>query len=109
LSAYSYSRPKRRVGLSQSNGGGGVLFMARSDINEENPHTFAEWKKIRDFRNRIYHNELICFNGNSVDFAYANRIKSELYELLDWIDSDLSAYVKTFDTIDSKINSANRI
>jgi hypothetical protein len=65
--------------------------------------------RIRDFRNRIYHNEPICFNGNNVDFAYANRIKSELYELLDWIDSDLSAYVKTFDTIDSKINTSNRI
>ena len=64
---------------------------------------------IRGFRNRIYHNEPICFNGNNIDFTYAIKIKAEIYELLDWIDNDLSEYVKAFDTIDSKINSANRI
>jgi hypothetical protein len=65
--------------------------------------------RIRDFRNRIYHNEPICFTGNQVDFSYAARIRNELYELLDWIDGDLSAYVKTFDSIDSKINTAKSI
>ena len=64
---------------------------------------------MRDFRNRIYHNEPICFNGNNIDFAYATQIKNELYELLDWIDCDLPKYVKTFDSIDNKINSANEI
>lgn len=65
--------------------------------------------RIRDFRNRIYHNEPICFNGNNIDFAYATQIKNELYELLNWIDIDLPAYVRTFDSIDNKINSANKI
>ena len=65
--------------------------------------------RIRDFRNRIYHNEPICFSGNNIDFTYATQIKNELYELLNWIDGDLPAYVKTFDSIDTKINSANRI
>jgi hypothetical protein len=55
--------------------------------------------RIKDFRNRIYHNEPICFNGNKIDFSYANQIKTELYELLEWIDSDLSNYAKTFDSI----------
>jgi len=65
--------------------------------------------RIQDFRNRIYHNEPICFSGNNIDFAYATQIKNELYELLSWIDSDLPAYVKTFDTINNKINSASKI
>ena len=63
--------------------------------------------RIRDFRNRIYHNEPICFCGNNIDFAYATQIKNELYELLNWINNDLPAYVKTFDKIDNKIKSAS--
>jgi len=65
--------------------------------------------RIREFRNRIYHNEPICFKGNNIDFTYATAIKKELYELLDWIDNDLPAYVKTFDSIDNKIVLANKL
>ncbi len=38
---------------------------------------------IREFRNRIYHNEPICFNGNTVDFTEAIIIEREIYELLE--------------------------
>jgi hypothetical protein len=65
--------------------------------------------RIRDFRNRIYHNEPICFNGNSIDFTYATQIKTEIYELLTWIDNALPVYVAEFDSIDSHINTANKI
>lgn len=65
--------------------------------------------RVREFRNRVYHNEPICFNGNEIDFTSATLIKVEIYELLDWIDKELSDYVKTFDTIDNCISSANRI
>ena len=63
-------------------------------------------KAIREFRNRIYHNEAICFNNITIDFAHAQYIKTAIYELLDWMDSDLSAYVVTFDEVDIKIANA---
>ncbi|WP_348823833.1 hypothetical protein [Flavobacterium aestuarii] len=66
-------------------------------------------KRIREFRNRVYHNESICFNGNAIDFTYAENIKSEIYEMLNWIDSDLTDYVEFFDAIDSKIIIAKQI
>ncbi len=59
---------------------------------------------IREFRNRVYHNEPICFNGNMIDFTEAMNIKNEIYELLDWIDADLTNYVDYFNGIDTKIN-----
>lgn len=65
--------------------------------------------RIREFRNRIYHNEPICFNGSNVDFTYAQSIKLEIYELLEWIDSDLTEYVQYFDNIDAKISIANNL
>lgn len=65
--------------------------------------------RIREFRNRVYHNEPICFNGNIIDFTYAENIKAEIYEMLNWIDKDLTEYVDYFDAIDNKINTAKKI
>lgn len=65
--------------------------------------------KVREFRNRIYHNEPICFNNLNIDFSEAHDIKNEVYELLNWIDADLNDYVKYFNGIQSKINSARNI
>lgn len=65
--------------------------------------------RIREFRNRIYHNEPICFNGHNIDFTEANDIKDEIYELLNWIDQDPTDYVEYFNSIQSKIDSAANI
>lgn len=65
--------------------------------------------RIREFRNRVYHNEPICFYGNTIDFTYAENIKIEIYEMLNWIDADLTDYVEYFDAIDNKINIAKTI
>ncbi|WP_289024410.1 hypothetical protein [uncultured Salegentibacter sp.] len=64
---------------------------------------------IREFRNRVYHNEPICFNANNIDFTEAISIKEEIYELLEWIEPDLVDYVEYFNGIEAKINSANSL
>ncbi|MCF8307452.1 MAG: hypothetical protein K9I68_00435 [Bacteroidales bacterium] len=64
---------------------------------------------IREFRNRVYHNEPICFNNVHVEFSHAKHIEDEIYDLLNWIDSDLTKYVDYFNDIDSKINLVNKI
>jgi hypothetical protein len=65
--------------------------------------------RIRQFRNRVYHNEPICFNSGQIDLATAKSIKLEIYEVLEWLDPKLTSYVSYFDNVDSKINSANKI
>jgi len=65
--------------------------------------------RIREFRNRIYHNEPICFNALNIDFAAAQNINVELCEMLTWIDADLPEYVEYFNSIQSKIDSAIHI
>lgn len=65
--------------------------------------------KIREFRNRVYHNEPICFNGNTIDFTEAITIRNEIYELLEWIDSDLTNYVDYFDGINTKISMIDNL
>lgn len=78
------------------------LAMNRSLINQK-------LNRIREFRNRVYHNEPICFNGNAIDFTNATLIKQEMYELLEWIDADLTDYVDYFNGIDKKINAINNL
>lgn len=65
--------------------------------------------RVREFRNRIYHNEPICFNGTTIDFTNATNIRNEIYELLEWIDSDLTTYVDYFNNIDTEINTVNNL
>lgn len=65
--------------------------------------------RIREFRNRVYHNEPICFEGFNIDFGLAESIRNEVFELLSWIDPDLSKYTEYFDGINSKIQLAEKI
>jgi hypothetical protein len=60
---------------------------------------------VREFRNRIYHNEPICFSGSAIDFSNAREIRRHIYEILEWIDPELPVYVDTFDDIEEHINS----
>lgn len=66
----------------------------------------AALKDVRTFRNRVYHNEAICFKELSIDFTHAKYIKTIIYNLLEWIDADLKDYVNQFDTIDKAIEQA---
>ncbi|KEQ29899.1 hypothetical protein N180_19865 [Pedobacter antarcticus 4BY] len=58
---------------------------------------------IRAFRNRIYHNEPICFLNNTIDFTHVENIIQSIYELTDWMDQDLKEYIEYFDNVKTKI------
>ncbi|MBO9617966.1 MAG: hypothetical protein J7539_02930 [Niabella sp.] len=65
--------------------------------------------KIRRFRNRINHNEPICFNGSVIDFAYPAEIYNAIAEILIWIDPELIEWIKEFDRVRENIVSAEDI
>jgi len=65
--------------------------------------------KIRKFRNRINHNEPICFNGNYIDFNYAEDVYNSIIELISWIDPELIDWIKNVDSVMIKINNAKKI
>lgn len=60
-------------------------------------------KDIREFRNRVYHNEPICFKGNSKDFSKAIQIRSNIFEMSQWIDPKLLKVLDYYDNILQKI------
>ena len=65
---------------------------------------------IRLFRNRINHNEPICFNQhNKVDFTNALAVYSSIKNMLMWIDNDLIAMVDKLDHVKATVRKANNI
>ncbi len=67
-------------------------------------------REIRIFRNRIYHNEAICFENMTIDFSYALKIKEYIFKLLEWMDTELKEYAIQLNTIDETItNSLNNL
>lgn len=55
--------------------------------------------KIRDFRNRINHNESICFVGRRLDFSYAKEIYQTITQILNWIDPDIQSSLYEIDRV----------
>ncbi|PRD51983.1 hypothetical protein C5749_16940 [Sphingobacterium gobiense] len=60
-------------------------------------------REIREFRNRVYHKEPICFKGNIVDFSQAIQIRKFIFQITDWIDPKLLAVMIYYDNIINKI------
>lgn len=69
----------------------------------------ARLNKIRQFRNRINHNEPVCFNGNAIDFAYVENIYQSTIDILAWIDPELINWIKNIDSVSLKIQNAKTI
>lgn len=67
------------------------------------------FNQIRKFRNRIYHNEPICFKEDKIDFSDAKSVHQWIYELLDWIDPDAQKFIKDMDSVLKEIERATRI
>jgi hypothetical protein len=65
--------------------------------------------KLRQFRNRINHNEPICFNGSFIDFTYVEEIYDSCIEILKWIDPELIKWIENIDSVSVKIANAKTI
>jgi hypothetical protein len=65
--------------------------------------------KIRQFRNRINHNEPICFNGNVIDFTYVEDTYNSIIDILTWIDPELINWIKNINSVPVKIANARTI
>ncbi len=61
---------------------------------------------IRQFRNRINHNEPVCFNGAITDFTYVHRVYCAITDILRWIDPELIQWTKDIDNVRTKIERA---
>ena len=59
---------------------------------------------IRQFRNRINHNEPICFVDNKFSYSEIQTIHQSIYELLKYIDERLIDFVESIDNTQETFN-----
>jgi hypothetical protein len=78
-----------------------------STINRSSIST--KLSRIRDFRNRVYHNEPICFSGSAVNLSGAIQVKADIYDLVGWIDPTLTLYFTTFDEIEKRLDAIRAV
>ena len=65
--------------------------------------------KIRMIRNRISHNEPICFKGTFLDFAEIEGAYLILLELISWINPDLNNWMKDLNQVNVAITQAKSL
>lgn len=74
----------------------------RKEVNEE-------LDKVRRFRNRVNHNEPICFNGNNIDFTETLEVYASITNLLSWIDPEIIKLIADIDKVKKTIDKARTI
>ena len=74
----------------------------RKEVNDE-------LDKVRRFRNRINHNEPICFSGNNIDFTEAIGVHDSITNLLTWIDPEIIKLIADIDQVKRTIDKAKSI
>ena len=57
--------------------------------------------KIRNFRNRVYHNEPIAWN-----LSYLKAMYEEIHSVLGWLNKDLPTFVKPIDRFQEMLATA---
>lgn len=67
---------------------------------------FDALTRIRIFRNRIYHNEPICFSGSTKDFHGARIMHKTISDILEWMHTDLHSWSFSFDKAAEIIDGA---
>ena len=68
-----------------------------------------ELSKVRQFRNRINHNEPICFVGTAIDFSTTFAVYNSILNLFNWISPELIPWIKDIDKINKTITIGQRV
>jgi len=83
-----------------------------SEINRNNIHT--RLKKVRDFRNRVYHNEPIIYkkdeDGNpTFNLTEANEIFEIIKDFYKWLELDFKKWTKRINNIPFELKCAENM
>jgi hypothetical protein len=77
--------------------------------NTNRNNIFDQLTKIRKFRNRINHNEPICFLGSKIDFKETIEVYQYIIQLFTWIDPQLISVIKDLDEVQQTIQQALKV
>ena len=68
-------------------------------------------KEIRTLRNRISHNEPLCFKNRTFDLTYVNDMYKMIYDFFAWINTDIMKSLKQedLDRVKAEIQQTQKI
>ena len=72
-------------------------------------HIYAVLNEIRLFRNRVYHNEPICFSNGNLDLTHIRHIHTSIKEILSWLEPDLLTWTNKLDEVEPAIQNMEQI
>lgn len=64
--------------------------------------------EIRELRNRINHNEPICFVNSKCDFSYVKNMYNIISKFLTWIDPEIMPSLNEVDKVMKIINKEEK-
>ncbi len=65
---------------------------------------FDQLYRVRQLRNRISHNEAICFNGTGYECSEASRVYQIIINHLSWMDADIMLWVASLDNVQDQLD-----
>lgn len=68
-------------------------------VRRKRKNISAPLNKFRVFRNRVFHNEPICWSK-----TYIENMHNDILEVLYWINKDVPAWLSEFDTVDAVLD-----
>ena len=86
-----------------------IQIFSKLPLRHGRKEVIKELTKVRKFRNRINHNEPICFNGNRIDFSETLDVYNSIIKILTWIDPEILKLISDIDRVLNVINKAAKI
>ncbi len=94
--------------------GSPIRIFSRLPVGTNRAMVFDKLTRIRDFRNRIYHNEPILFDKNPAGSPYfslnkAREIYKDIEDIFNWLDIDFIKWTKRIDNIPFELKRAEHV
>jgi len=61
-------------------------------------------RKIQQYRNRIYHNEPICFANRQVEVTGIQTLYVDLNQIMNWLNADIIQFIHNVETHQNLVN-----
>lgn len=90
-------------------GGQPIHIFAHKPAIEDRASIYSKLDEIKNFRNRVNHCEPLCFIGHVISCNDAIRVRTLLYDLIEWIDPELVPFFRKIDNILNVVAKINRI
>lgn len=90
-------------------GGQPIHVFPHKPSSENRSSIHGRLEEVQKFRNRVSHQEPICFNQNNIDCTRSIMVRKQIFDLVEWIEPDLLPFFQGLDNIQDEIDEIMNI